>query len=176
MSNMHVDFSWKMGRELPERATMSLGERPTFWNLFMSVATSDVGPGMFLFAASLLADKLSLLPVWTSHAGPPDYSTKKINKNKNKARILHKSNNNVRLSRNNEQHLLAYTIFKIINFDAYYVCVCVFLSTPFLLPYDYNHVEVGTSENLLEQRHLEQRWQGGRRKTPSPGRRAQVRP
>ena len=57
---------------LPERATISLSERPTFSNLATRVATVEFGPGMLLFAASLLALKLSLLPVWTSQLGPPD--------------------------------------------------------------------------------------------------------
>lgn len=48
---------------LPERATISLSERPTFSNLATRVATVEFGPGMLLFAASLLALKLSLLPV-----------------------------------------------------------------------------------------------------------------
>jgi len=52
---------------------MSLSARPTFSNLATRVATVEFGPGMLLFAAALLALKLSLLPFWTSQAGPPDY-------------------------------------------------------------------------------------------------------
>lgn len=62
----------EMGFILPERATMSLSVRPAFWKLATSVATLELGPGILLFAAVLLAVKLSLLPVWTSHPGPPD--------------------------------------------------------------------------------------------------------
>lgn len=50
---------------------MSLSARPTFSNLATRVATVEFGPGM-LFAACLLALKLSFLPIWTSQAGPPD--------------------------------------------------------------------------------------------------------
>ncbi len=51
---------------------MSLSERPTFSNLATRVATEEFGPGMLLFAACLLALKLSFLPIWTSQPGPPD--------------------------------------------------------------------------------------------------------
>lgn len=53
---------------------MSLGERPRRLKRSTSALTSELGPGMFLLAADLLAVKLSLLPSSTSHVGPPDWS------------------------------------------------------------------------------------------------------
>ena len=64
--------SFEKKNSSPERATMSLNESPTFWNLATNVGTVEFGPGMLLVAAALLAPKLSFLPIWTSQLGPPD--------------------------------------------------------------------------------------------------------
>lgn len=51
---------------------MSWRVRPRFWKLDTKVGTSELGPGMLLLAAVLLALMLSFLPISTSHVGPPD--------------------------------------------------------------------------------------------------------
>jgi hypothetical protein len=57
---------------LPESATMSLAERPTFLNFCTRVATPDVGAGRLVLAPCRLAVRLSFRPTSTSQLGPPD--------------------------------------------------------------------------------------------------------
>jgi hypothetical protein len=57
---------------LPERATMSLAERPTLVNFCTRVATPEVGAGRLLLAAWRLAVRLSFRPTSTCQLGPPD--------------------------------------------------------------------------------------------------------
>lgn len=68
---------------------MLLRSRPTFWNLATSVATVELGPGIFLLAAALLAFKLSLLPFRTSQPGPPDCSEVSFQEDQCKNQVLY---------------------------------------------------------------------------------------
>lgn len=56
---------------IPERATMSLVERPWAANLLMRLLRLEVGGGMLLLARVKLAVFESLLPSFTSQYGPP---------------------------------------------------------------------------------------------------------
>jgi hypothetical protein len=58
---------------IPDNATKSLVESPRALNLEMSWLRLEVGAGMPLFAADLLAVLASLLPSFTSHVGPPSW-------------------------------------------------------------------------------------------------------
>lgn len=71
--NQNEKIKGKRKKNLPERATISLRERPRFWNLVTKVATVEFGPGMLFCAADLLALMLSPLPNSTFQKGPPDY-------------------------------------------------------------------------------------------------------
>lgn len=55
----------------PDKATISLVDRPRALNLEMSWFKLEVGRGMLLLAAAWLAVLASLLPSLTSHSGPP---------------------------------------------------------------------------------------------------------
>lgn len=73
-SRVGLDKEKKSTREcIPERATMSVCERPRFWKVEMRVGTVEFGEGKPFVAACLLAVLLSLLPTFTSQLGPPDF-------------------------------------------------------------------------------------------------------
>jgi hypothetical protein len=60
---------------IPDKATMSLAERPLALNLLMRFARVEVGGGMTpLLASEKLAVLESLLPTLTSQLGPPSYT------------------------------------------------------------------------------------------------------
>eukprot|EP00268_Persea_americana_P064092 TRINITY_DN8396_c0_g1_i1.p2 TRINITY_DN8396_c0_g1~~TRINITY_DN8396_c0_g1_i1.p2 ORF type:complete len:177 (+),score=22.35 TRINITY_DN8396_c0_g1_i1:670-1200(+) len=59
----------------PDRATMSLAERPLELKLEISLLRLEVGAGMLVFAADRLAVLASLLPNFTFQVGPPRVTT-----------------------------------------------------------------------------------------------------
>jgi hypothetical protein len=74
----------------PDRATMSLVERPTLLKKEMSWFRLEVGGGRLLLAAAWLAVLASLLPSFTYQSGPPSCkmtTNKNIRKGKKKMSI-----------------------------------------------------------------------------------------
>lgn len=62
----------------PDKATISLAERPLFWNLVMRLLRVAVGGGITpLLAADRLAVLESLLPSFTFQFGPPSCKNRK---------------------------------------------------------------------------------------------------
>jgi len=62
---------------IPDKATTSVTESPTFWNFVMIVESGLVGAGMAVLGRVELAVVLSRLPNCTVHSGPPDCSCTK---------------------------------------------------------------------------------------------------
>ena len=62
--------------DVPDKATMSVVERPLTWNVEIRTPRLEMGEGKkpVLLAAEKLAVFESLLPTLTSQLGPPSYN------------------------------------------------------------------------------------------------------